>query len=117
MKDLSLSENAVRLGRIRTEATQIEEKDENITGILTGFLSEHRKFELQIDTGVIIYGSATQESAEKFVSEINSGNKLIGSRCTIKVTSRIVSSLNRPNRTVYRLLDFVSFGDTEDIKL
>lgn len=110
-RDFSLDEGAVHRARVRTEATQIEEEDTEISGTLIGFLPEHRRFELQTPSGETIYGSATKESTEQYSLTLQSGDPAIGKRCTAKVRKRTVRPLNRPARLVYRLLEFTTLGE------
>jgi hypothetical protein len=98
---------------ICTEATQIEEKDLEKSGILIGFLPEHRRFELQLASGELIYGSATKESTEQYRAAMIEGSHTIGVKCIAKFNERIVKPLNRPQKLVYRLLEFVEIGQQE----
>jgi hypothetical protein len=113
VRDFSLDEAAVHRARVRTEATQIEEEDTEITGTLMGFLPEHRRFEIQIPSGETIYGSATKESTEQYSLTLQSGNPAIGKRCIAKIKERIVRPLNRPSRIIYRLLEFTTLGQED----
>jgi hypothetical protein len=112
-RDFSLDELAVHRARIRTEATQIVEEDEEKSGILIGFLPEHRRFELQLFSGETIYGSASKESTEQYLHAIQSGNRTIGVKCRAKIIERTVKPLNRPPRFVYRLLEFITLQNNE----
>lgn len=112
-RDLSLDEAAVHRARLRTEATEIDEESIDFDGILTGFLPEHRRFELQPTggTGETIYGSATKEATEQYAQTMQSGTPATGKRCLIRVLRRTVRPRNRPQRIAYRLLEFVRIGD------
>jgi hypothetical protein len=92
------------------EATQIDEEDSEITGKLMGFLPEHRRFEISMQSGEMIYGSATKESTAQFSVTLTNNNPAIGKRCIAKVKKRTVRPVNRPPRLVYRLLEFISIG-------
>ncbi len=105
--DFTLDSPAIHRAKIRTEATSIEESTTEIEGTLVGFLPEHRKFELADNTGKLFYGSATKESVEQFKKATDS---VIGKKCLIKVTIKIVVPLNRPPREVVRLVEFLRFG-------
>jgi hypothetical protein len=113
LRDFSLDEGAIHRARIRTEATQIEETDTEKSGILIGFLPEHRRFELQLTPGELIYGSATKESTEQYRATMVAGSRAIGVKCTAKFNERIIKPLNRPQKRVYRLLEFVEIGQKE----
>lgn len=104
--DIILDSLAIHRGKIRTEATSIEEETTEIEGTLVGFLPEHRKFEIRANDGRLIYGSATKEAVEQFEKASES---VIGKTCLAKVTIKIVSPLNRPSREVVRLVEFLRF--------
>ena len=104
--DIILDTPAIHRGKIRTEATSIEEKTTEIAGTLVGFLPEHRKFEIRTDDGNLIYGSATKEAVDQFEKASES---VIGKPCLAKVTIKTVSPLNRPSREVIRLIEFLRF--------
>jgi len=105
--DITLDGTAVRRGRVRTEATSIEEKSTEIIGNLVGFLPEHRKFELKDESGNILYGSATKEAVEQFEREAEAA---IGKRCLVKLSVKTVLPLNRPPKEIVRLIEFLRFG-------
>jgi len=113
-RDFSLDEAAVHRARIRTEATQIEEEDTEISGVLIGFLPEHQRFELQATSGETIYGTATKEATEQYSQTLKSNNPAIGKKCTAKVKERTVRPRNRPPRLVYRLLEFTTLGEDSE---
>lgn len=104
--DIILDSPAIHRGRIRTEATSIEEKTTEIEGILVGFLPEHRKFEIKIKDGIIIYGSATKEAVEQFEK---ASETVIDKSCIANITTKTISPLNRPTREVFRLIEFLHF--------
>lgn len=106
--DFTLDGPAIYRAKIRTEATSIEESTTEIEGVLVGFLPEHRKFELADTSGKLFYGSATAEAVEQFTKAADS---VIGKKCLIKVSLKIVAPLNRPPREVVRLIEFLRFGD------
>ncbi len=105
--DILLDNSAIHRGKIRTEATSIEEKTTEIEGVLVGFLPEHKKFEIRDELGNIIYGSATTEAVDQFEK---ANEVVIGEQCLVKVTIKTVSPLNRPSREVVRLIEFLRFG-------
>ena len=112
-RDLSLDEDAIHRARVRTEATQIDETCDEISGTLLGFLPEHRRFELRpINRNEeTIYGSATKEATEQFKNTIINGALAIGRPCMIRVLQRTVRPLNRPPRLVYRLQEFIRIAE------
>jgi hypothetical protein len=109
--DFSMDEEAVHRARLRTEATKIEEQDITVSGILLGFLPEHRRFELKLETGETISGSATIESAEQIWLAIDEGRSVSGTKCVVSINKRMVKPFNQPERFVYRLIEFKKLGD------
>jgi len=104
--DILLDSPAIHRGKIRTEATTIEEKTTEIDGTLVGFLPEHRKFEIRTEDGNIIYGSATKEAVDQFEK---ASETVIGKHCLANITVKTISPLNRPAREAIRLIDFLRF--------
>lgn len=105
-QDFFLDAPAVHRAKIRTEATSIEEDVKTESGVLVGFLPEHKKFELRLVDGSILYGSASKEAVEQFKATNASA---LGKKCTISVTIKTIQPLNRPPRAVVRLQEFRSF--------
>lgn len=106
--DFTLDGPSIHRAKIRTEATSIEESTTEIEGTLVGFLPEHRKFELADKAGNLYYGSASKEAVEQFTK---ADDNVIGNKCLIKVSIKIVAPLNRPPREVVRLIEFLRFGE------
>jgi len=106
--DFTLDSSSIHRAKVRTEATSIEESNDEIEGILLGFLPEHRKFELADRTGKLFYGTASKEAVEQFIKATDS---VIGKKCLIKITIKTVAPLNRPPRDVIRLIEFLRFGE------
>ena len=109
-RDFVLDKQAVHRGRLRTEATSIEEKESFTSGQILGFLPEHRKFELKPADGEVIYGSVSKEAAEQYQAMVTTGLNVVGRHWHVKLTVRTVKPLNRPPRDVYRLVEFMK-GD------
>ena len=107
-RDYILDQDAVHRGRLRTEATSIEEKEAFESGEILGFLPEHKKFELKTADKEIIYGSVTKEAAEQYKTMFSDGIDIVGRRWQVKLTVRTVKPLNRQPREVYRLIEFLS---------
>lgn len=105
--DFTLDSTSIHRGRIRTEATSIDESEDFIIGVLFGFLPEHRKFELRIATGETVYGSVSKEAAEQYVSLLSSEKVMIGNSWKLKIKKRVVKPLNRPPRQVNKLIEFL----------
>lgn len=105
--DFTLDMPSVHRARQRTEATSIDESEESLSGVLVGFLPDHRKFEVRLDDNIVIYGSVAKEAAEQYADFASSGEIAIGCRCRFKIGRRIVKPLNRSPREVNRLLEFL----------
>lgn len=110
MREFSLDEKAVHRGRVRTEAIEIDERTDVISGILIGFLPDHKKFELRDDAGETIYGTVSKEAAEQFIRAVQHQAAVIGERCEAEFVVREVRPLNRPPRLNYRLVGFHKIG-------
>lgn len=104
--DMLLDSSAIHRGKIRTEATSIEETTTELGGTLVGFLPEHRKFEIKNETGDLVYGSTTKEAVDQFEK---ASDTVIGKHCLANITIKTISPLNRPSREVIRLIEFLSF--------
>lgn len=111
-REFSLDEKAVHRGRVRTEAIDIDERTEVISGVLIGFLPDHRKFELHNEDGVTIYGTVSKEAAEQFVRAVQHQAAVIGEPCIAEFMLREVRPRNRPSRLNYRLIGFHKIGNS-----
>jgi hypothetical protein len=110
-RELILDEAAIHRGRVRTEATDIDEVTVEVEGILKGLLPERRRFELVGLDGQSYYGPVSKEATEQFQNAIASGDVIIEKRCKVGLIVRTVKSLNKVPRLAYRLAAFYSFGN------
>lgn len=108
--DIAFDKPSIHRGRLRTEATQIDESDITIEGVLEGFLPEHRKFELRLDTEEMLYGSVSKEAAEQYAQLVIKGETPVRRRWRVRLRQRVVTPLNRSPRTVNRLMEFLDSG-------
>lgn len=107
-KNFCLDEQAVHRARERTEQTDIEEGDVELVGRLTGFVRSPPRFELTMENGEVISGSAARGAIEQFSTALEGDARpAFGCLCRLKVTKRTVRPRNRPTRQVYRLVEFV----------
>ena len=106
-KNIMLTENAVKRGRIRTESTVIDKKVIDVEGTIVGFLPKHRKFELKTQKNNILYGTASQNAAEQYSDLVFRGKTIINKTWRIKIDTRIIKPINRPKRYLYKLVEFV----------
>lgn len=107
LADFTLDQQSIRRARIRTESTSIDESNLILEGVLEGFLPDHKKFELRVDTSHVIYGSASREASDQYASFMANGVAPIGKTWQVKIQQRIVTPLNRPAREVNRLIEFI----------
>lgn len=105
--DFTLDGASIQRAKIRTAATSIKEKTNEIEGTLVGFLPEHRKFELQDKTGKLFYGATTQEAVDQFTQETETA---VGRQCLARVIIKTVVPLNRLPKEAFRLVEFIRFG-------
>lgn len=106
-KEFILDDESVRRGKLRTESTSIDEDVKIMDGIVIGFLPEHRKFEFKLDSGEVIWGTATKDVAEAYATSVEKGQIIINEKWRAKFDVRVVKPLNRPIKTLYRLLEFL----------
>lgn len=109
--DFTLDEAAIGRGRRRTEATEIQENDVILVGVLAGVLPGRRKFEIKLDDGQTVYGSVSKEGAEQFAALLAKAETPVGRRWTFKVRRRVIAPLNRPSRQVDTLLEIIGPAD------
>lgn len=107
-RDISLDSPSVERGRIRTEATKIDEHPDQIReGTLVGFLPQHRRFEFQFSPEEIIFGSTSREATKQFLEAVVSAEGAIGKKWQVKMNIRTVTRLNRKPKNSYSLLELV----------
>jgi hypothetical protein len=102
--DFVLDKSSINRGRLRTEATKIEEDERIIEGVLIGLLPEHKKFEFFDPTGNLLYGSVTRDAVNQFIK--NETIK-INQKCRVSISVRTVVPVNGDARDIYRLLAFL----------
>jgi len=105
--DFTLDETAIRRGRRRTEATEIQENEITLVGVLAGVLPAHRKFELTLENGQTMYGSVSKEGIEQLSGLLARGESAVGKRWNFRIRRRIISPLNRPSREIDTLLEII----------
>lgn len=108
-RDFIIDQHAVSRGRLRTEATSIDETNTELDGILIGFLPEHRKFEIKLSDGQIVFGSVTKEAVAQYQSAVSEQGNVMQSQCLAKVVIRKIKPINRPAKEVLKLTEFMQF--------
>lgn len=109
-KDEALDAEAIRRGRSRVDATEIEEQEsEAIIGELLGLLPDARRFEMRLlDGGEIIKGVVAHALASHWLELIEKPDeKLIGEIWRSKMKIREIRERNRPPRKLYTLIGLV----------
>lgn len=106
-KEFTINEESAHRGRVRTETTVIEEEMTPFEGLFIGFLPEHRKFEFQLDNGEILYGTATIEATEQYSALLKQNIDVINEHWRVNLEVRTIKPLNRPEKLVYKLKDFI----------
>lgn len=106
-KEFTINEESAHIGRVRTESTVIDEEITPFDGIFIGFLPDHRKFEFKLAGGEILYGTATTESAEQYTSFLKKGDGVINEHWRVNLEVRTIKPLNRPEKQVYKLIEFI----------
>ncbi|TGN18857.1 hypothetical protein [Leptospira idonii] len=107
--DISLDEKAIHRGRTRTEHLEIDNIDIEIQGLLIGFLPDHLKFEIQLESGEIIYGSVDKYALEQLKQK---EKPIIGNFCKILVNMKTIEQLNGDIKRDYLLKSFLDQKST-----
>lgn len=91
----------IHRARKRTEATQVDESEADMQLTLLGLLPEVGKFEaFSEDTG-IIHGTVAKSATEQY------GIEKLKRICNVKVLIKTIKPLHRPEKTVFKLLEFL----------
>lgn len=107
-RDELLDHAAVRRGRVRTDAILIDEHEsEGFTGKLY-LLPQHRRFELMLDSGEMIYGVVSPDYSAEHLGDLRDDvDSVIGKRWKTRMRIREVKRPNRPPRRLFTLLGLV----------
>ena len=103
-RDFELDRPAVSRARQRVDGLRIEETPETISGLITGWMSGARKFELRAHDGAsaIVGGLSPDVVARVTNEQLNPFNRHV--RASVKVTT--IHAKNRLPRRAYSLLSF-----------
>ncbi|MGR5061987.1 hypothetical protein [Photobacterium sp. DNB22_13_2] len=93
-----LDSKSISLARRRTEATSIDEEEETRDIVLIGQLPESCKFEA-LDGGALISGTTSKAVAKRLQG------KKWNSTVRVKMVIKTVSSVYRPDKTVYKITE------------
>lgn len=105
-RDQPLDSSAVRRGRRRVEATEIEERPhEVVVGRVLGLFPHARRFEIQLETGEVIHGTVSSAATPRYHQLIaQRETNPVGRVWRVLMNIRRIRELNRPERTVYCLV-------------
>lgn len=106
LKDITLDDNAIYRGKIRTESIDIDEDDDTVIGIINGLLPDHKKFELVVGNETI-YGSISEAALEQIQEYRNDGVQFLGEQWELCMDIRIVKPLNKKEKKYFTLKEFV----------
>lgn len=108
--DQALDSNAIRRGRRRVEATEIEEHpNEVVIGRILGLFPHARRFEIQLENGEVIHGTVSSGVSPRYHRLIaDRETNPVGRVWRILMNVRVVRELNRPERTVYNLVGLLA---------
>ncbi|EKG2506332.1 hypothetical protein M2F95_20360 [Vibrio vulnificus] len=98
--EFCLDANLVHRARERVESTNITERNEETSLILTGYLPEHCRFEGVTKTGESLHGSVSKVAAKQYVREY------YGSTIDVLIQRKVIKPLNAPERELIKLLEF-----------
>jgi hypothetical protein len=108
--DQALDSNAVRRGRRRVEATEIDERPQQIVvGRILGLFPHARRFEIQLENGEVIHGTVSSAVSPRYHELIaDRETNPVGRMWRTLMNIRVVRELNRPERTLYSLVGLLS---------
>jgi hypothetical protein len=107
LHEFSLDFDSIHRGRLRTEATIINEEEIYMDVIINGLLPETCKFEATTDDGVLIYGSVLKSVVEQYKKIANSTD-VIDKKWKVKMIEKKITPLQKEEKIIYRLTQLVS---------
>lgn len=110
LEEYTLDQMAVRRGRKRTEETEILDQEEQITGVLRGFLPDHKRFEFMLATEEVIFGTTSDKATEQYLASLLADSPASGKECTVLVRLRTVTPFKRPAKRSYHIVEFLRIG-------
>jgi len=107
LEEYSLDYNSIHRGRLRTEATIINEEEKSIDVVINGLLPETCKFEATTEEGTLIFGSTLKSVAEQYKKIINR-SEIINKKWKIKIIEKKITPRQKAEKTIYRLVELLS---------
>lgn len=86
--DINLDHEKVARGYSRSQRTTIEEKEEQLPGILIGILPTPMQFEFKPDNREAISGKTGPSISRSYLDRIHADEQVVGSRCVATVLTR-----------------------------
>lgn len=106
-RDISLDEKYIKRAKERTESIELNEKEDNIFGLIQGILPGHRKFEMVLTNGDLIYGTIDESVIKQIEDYHNKNIKVENENWRTKMLVRTIKPLNHKEKTIYTLLELI----------
>lgn len=101
-----LDAQAIRRAYERVEATEIEERDIEVKGVLIGVVPFGRRFDFrQAETGEIISGNVGPAFSQDYLSRLERDENIIGRLCTAKLRRKNIRRTGGRSSVRYTLID------------
>lgn len=104
--EYALDHSAISRARRRTEATEVEEIEEVLSGIIRGTLPGHLKIEMSID-GEDVYGSLSREAADQYEIYKASSSFDPDAILKVKVIRRYIRTANNEPKVSYKVTELL----------
>ncbi|MBX3498556.1 MAG: hypothetical protein KF889_03865 [Alphaproteobacteria bacterium] len=104
-KDDTFGPESISRGYDRSQRTNIEEREEKLSGILLGILPNTMQFEFQPDGRDVISGKTGPSISQSYLERIHADEKVVGSRCVAKVLTKTTVRPTGQVTTKYVLID------------
>ena len=105
--DFTLDHTSIVRASDRISSITANDNNISIRGKFMGLLPVTKKFEFLVDNMPLITGSVSNEAVSQYNQMVETGNPLVtGQEWEIYVHKRTIKQLNRPEKDVYRLLEF-----------
>lgn len=106
-RDRQFDHTQIHRARERTDAAEINERDNEVLVGALYLLPAHRKFELVLDSGETVWGPVSAEFAGQHLEALRNANDVVGHRWRVRVKVRVVTRPNRLPKTTHKLLGLI----------
>ena len=103
INELRLDSAAICRARQRAESATIEDNVVEISGTSIHILPDHKSFEFRTLSGEVLFGKASRDAVESYLSAIAMQVNVANFPMTAHMQVRTVHALNREPRSTYRL--------------